>query len=47
MYENYGWKYVLTAIIALLWGMALVMNDPPVPLGLDLQGPLRPSDPRP
>jgi SecD/SecF fusion protein len=36
MYENYGWKYVFTAIIAVLWGAALVMNG--VPLGLDLQG---------
>ncbi|MGE4142075.1 MAG: protein translocase subunit SecD, partial [Planctomycetota bacterium] len=36
MYENYGWKYVLTALIAILWGAALVMNE--VPLGLDLQG---------
>ncbi|HBP18726.1 MAG TPA: hypothetical protein DEA08_13195 [Planctomycetes bacterium] len=38
MYENYGWKYVLTALICVLWGAALVMNDPPIHLGLDLQG---------
>lgn len=36
MYENYGWKYVLTAFIALLWSLGLWFND--IPLGLDLKG---------
>ena len=38
MYENYGWKYILTAAITVLWGMALFWGDEPVPLGLDLKG---------
>ncbi len=36
MYENYGWKYVLTAFICVLWGLGLWFND--IPLGLDLKG---------
>ncbi|MCW8137640.1 MAG: protein translocase subunit SecD [Planctomycetota bacterium] len=36
MYENYGWKYVLTAFITLLWGLGFYFND--IPLGLDLKG---------
>lgn len=36
MYENYGWKYVVTAIIAALWGLALGLNR--IDLGLDLAG---------
>jgi SecD/SecF fusion protein len=36
MYENYGWKYILTALIAILWGLALYWQG--VPLGLDLKG---------
>ena len=43
MYENYGWKYVLTAAITILWGLALFWpviqgEGEPVPLGLDLKG---------
>jgi SecD/SecF fusion protein len=36
MYENYGWKFTLTAIITALWGLALWFN--PIPRGLDLSG---------
>ena len=36
MYENYGWKFTLTAIITVLWGLALYFN--PIPRGLDLSG---------
>lgn len=36
MYENYGWKYVVTAFIVVLWGLGLRFND--IPLGLDLKG---------
>lgn len=36
MYENYGWKYVVTAFISILWGLGFYFND--IPLGLDLKG---------
>lgn len=36
MYENYGWKYVVTAFITALWGLGFWFND--IPLGLDLKG---------
>lgn len=37
MYSNFGWKYLLTAAIAILWGSALWWNNG-VPEGLDLSG---------
>jgi preprotein translocase subunit SecD len=36
VYENYGWKYVVTLFIAVLWGLGFKFND--IPLGLDLKG---------
>ncbi len=36
MYENYGWKYVLTAAITVLFGWALATS--PISLGIDLKG---------
>src|SRR5581483_982529 len=36
MYENYGWKYVLTAAITVLFGWALMSS--PISLGIDLRG---------
>lgn len=36
MYENYGWKYVLTAMITVLFGWALITS--PISLGIDLKG---------
>src|SRR5688572_18953107 len=36
MYENYGWKYVLTAAITVLFGWALITS--PISLGIDLKG---------
>ncbi|MEZ0231065.1 MAG: protein translocase subunit SecD [Planctomycetota bacterium] len=36
MYENYGWKYVLTAAITVLFGWALFTS--PISLGIDLKG---------
>lgn len=36
MYENYGWKYLVTAAITLLFGFALAWQ--PIALGIDLKG---------
>jgi protein-export membrane protein SecD len=36
MYENYGWKYLVTAFITLLFGFALAWS--PISLGIDLKG---------
>src|SRR5690349_7325329 len=36
MYESYRWKFALTGIITVLWGLALFFNK--IPLGLDLAG---------
>jgi protein-export membrane protein SecD/preprotein translocase SecF subunit len=36
MYENYGWKYLVTAAVTLLFGFALAWS--PISLGIDLKG---------
>ncbi|RMG08318.1 MAG: protein translocase subunit SecD [Planctomycetota bacterium] len=36
MYQNFGWKYLLTAAITVLWSFALYTQG--IPLGLDLKG---------
>jgi SecD/SecF fusion protein len=36
MYENYGWKYVVTAIVTIMFGWALAAS--PISLGIDLKG---------
>ena len=36
MYENYGWKYVFTAVITIMFGWALAAS--PISLGIDLKG---------
>src|SRR5580658_5368653 len=36
MYENYGWKYVVTVAITVLFGWAL--STTPISLGIDLRG---------
>src|SRR5581483_73882 len=36
MYENYGWKYIVTALVTVLFGWALMTS--PISLGIDLKG---------
>src|SRR5579883_2400979 len=36
MYENYGWKYVVTVLLTVLFGWALKTS--PISLGIDLRG---------